>query len=105
MGVDHRLGQRRHVAIAEVEALARDRMDAVGGIADKRQARLDEAARHRQAEREGLRRVDHPHGAEAMAEAPLQFDGEGERIALDQPLGHFRRLRPHQRRLPAPLPA
>ena len=56
--LDDGLGQRRNVAEAEIEALAGDRVDAVGGIADQRQALGDEGARQRQAERKGARVAD-----------------------------------------------
>ena len=36
--LDDRLGQRRDVAEAEIEALPGDRVDAVGGIAGEREA-------------------------------------------------------------------
>ena len=41
--VDHRLGERRDVAQAHVEALAGNRVDHMGGIADQREALRDEA--------------------------------------------------------------
>ena len=55
--VDDRLGQRRGVAKAEIEALPGDRMDAVRGVAEQREARPHEIARQRQAERIGAARA------------------------------------------------
>ena len=55
VGLDHRLGQRRRILEAEIEALAGDRVDAVRGVADQREARRHEVARQRQAERPGAR--------------------------------------------------
>ena len=55
VGLDHRFGKCRHVLEAEIEALAGDRVDAVRGVAGQREARRDEGAGQRQAERPGAR--------------------------------------------------
>ena len=55
MIADHRLGERCDVAQAHVQALPRNGMDDMGGIADQRQALGDEAPRHPEAERIGER--------------------------------------------------
>ena len=76
MRVDDRLGERRRVAEAHVEPLPRDRMDAVRGVAEKREARAHEIARQRQPERIGGARAGKLDRAEPMPEAPLKLDQE-----------------------------
>ncbi len=71
--VDDRLGERRRVAEAHVEPLPRDRMDAVRGVAEKREARSHEIARQRQAERIGGARPGKLDRAEPMPEAPFEL--------------------------------
>jgi hypothetical protein len=96
VGVDDRLGERRHILEAEIEALAGDRMDAVRRIAGQREAVGDEGAGQRQAEREGAARADRPDRAELVAEAAFQFLLEDEVVGRDQPLGIGRPLGPDQ---------
>ena len=55
VGLDDDLGQGGGILEAEIEALSGDRVDAVRGVAGKRDARRDEGARQRQAERPGAR--------------------------------------------------
>ena len=57
VGLDDRFGKRRGILEAEIEALPGDRVDAVRGVAGQREARRDESARQRQAERPGARLV------------------------------------------------
>ena len=98
VGLDDRFGKRRRVLEAEIEALAGDRVDAMGGVAGEREARRDEVARQRQAERPGARRSLHRDLAELQAEALLQFHLEHEVVARDQPVGVGRALRPDDAR-------
>ena len=79
--VDDRLRQRRGVAEAEIEPLPGDRMDAVRGVAEKREARAHEIARQRQAERIGAARALELDRAEPMAEAALELHLEDEIVA------------------------
>ena len=51
---DDRLGERRHVAQAEVQALPGERMDDMRRVADEREPLADEAPRDLEAERKGL---------------------------------------------------
>ena len=44
VGLDHRFGKGGDILEAEIEALAGDRVDAVGGVAGERDARRDEGA-------------------------------------------------------------
>ena len=67
---DH-LGQRRHVAQAEVEALAGDRVHAVRRVADEREAVGHQRARQMHVERPGGARAGQLDGAQAIAEALL----------------------------------
>ena len=90
MALDDRLGERCDVAKAEVEALAGERVDEVGRVADEREALGDETARHLEAEREPL----DPRGERDLAE----LRGEAERKLAQEILGVERderaRLRP-----------
>ena len=54
---DHHLGQRRHVAQAEVQPLPGQRMDAVRRVADQRQPRAGAALRQREPERIAVARA------------------------------------------------
>ena len=47
--------ERRDIAKAKIEALSGERMDEMGGVADQRETRPDEAARNAKAERESAR--------------------------------------------------
>ena len=53
---DDDLGERGDIPKAKIEALSRQRMDEMGGVADQRQPRADESARDAKAQREGSRR-------------------------------------------------
>jgi len=77
MGVDHRFGKRRHVAQAQVQPLARDRMDQVRAVADQRQPAVDVAFGVHQPQPVGPPPALHPHAAQPVAEAALQFVREG----------------------------
>ena len=102
--LDDRLGERRHVAEAEIEALAGDRMDAVRGVAGEREARRDEGARQRQAERKGARLVDDAISPSSMAEAPLELGLRRTAVVADTSRSASAvALRPHDRRAVARL--
>ena len=98
VGLDDRFGKRRGILEAEIEALPGDRVDAVRGVAGQREARRDEGARQRQAERPGARLVLDADLAELQAEALLELGLEQERIAGDQFFGVGRALGPDDRR-------
>ena len=71
--LDDGLGERRHIAHADIKALPRERMHDMRGIADQRQPIRHEASRELQIEREGLaqgratRDVAKPRGRSAVA--------------------------------------
>ena len=67
--VEHRLGQSRDILQAEIESLARDRMDRMRRIADEREALLRIAAREVQLQRIGPARSDRIDLAQMVAEA------------------------------------
>src|SRR5690606_5003376 len=94
--LDDRLGERRDIAEAEIEALPGDRMDAVRGVAGECQARLHQRPRQRQAERGGARLADRLDAPEAMPEAPFELDLIDEAVGDDafrlcRPLGPYER--------------
>ena len=74
-----RLGQRRHVAHADIEPLPRERMHGVRGIADQREPIGHEAARDLHVERKGLARTGEGDLAETEAEALAEL-GEKARL-------------------------
>ena len=73
---DQHLRQRRGIAIAEVDALAGDRMDAVRRIADQRQPMIGDPRRMVEAERIGRARREQPDLAEEAAHRRLRLRGE-----------------------------
>ena len=72
-------------------------MDAVRGVARKREARFDEAARQGEAQRPRPRLALDPDLAELQPETQLELGLEQERIGRDQPLGLRGPLGPHDR--------
>ena len=86
--VDHDLGQRRDIAQSEIEALAGDRMDGVGGVADQGEAAVDIAVGMEQPNRIAPAPAQDPHGAVPIAETTLHFRAE-RRIGQPQ---HGRRM-------------
>src|SRR5262249_26325480 len=96
--LDHRLGKGRRVAEAQIEALPRDRMNAVRRVAEKRKARPHEVACERQPKRIGGARTVESDYPEPMPEAPLDLDQEHEVVAREELLGILRTLRPDERR-------
>ena len=83
-GVDHQLGQRRDVAQCEVPALAGDRVDRAGGIADQRQAPRGVALRLHHRERIVPARPGQLERAELVAEALGQLVHELRIVQADQ---------------------
>ena len=73
---DQHLRQRRRVAIAEIDALAGDRVDAVRGVADQRQPVIGDPRRMVEAERIGRARREQRDLAEEAAHRRLGFGGE-----------------------------
>ena len=90
---DQHLGQRGDVAEAEVEALARDRVDGMRRVADQRQAVGGDLRRVMEAERKGRARREHFDLAEEAAHRRL---GLGREILVVRATAS----RPHPR--PAP---
>ena len=74
--VDHDFGQRGHVAKAQVEALAGDRVHAVRGIADEREAIRHQRAGEMHVERPGAARASELHRAQPPVETPLDLGQE-----------------------------
>ena len=98
VGLDDRLGQRRGILEAEVQTLPGDRVDAVRGVAGQREARRDEGAGERQAERPGAGLALDADLAELQAEALFEFDFEDEVVAGDELFGILGALGPDDRR-------
>src|SRR5262249_13232800 len=71
--IDDRFGERGDVAQPHVEALAGDRMDDVGGVADEREALADEGARYRISQRMHAARADDLDLAELEPEPALEL--------------------------------
>ncbi len=82
-GIDHDLGQCGDVLQTEIEALARDRMDHMGGVADERHPFRDERTRDEIGQRKRARLVERLHLAEMQAEALLE-------LAVEIPLRRVR---------------
>ena len=79
LGVDQHLDQGGDVAHAEIVALARDRMDAVRGVAHQHQARVDVALGMDQPERKPPARAGRLDVAEIVAEAARELGLEARR--------------------------
>ena len=77
-------GKRRDVAKSEIEALARERMDEMGGVADERQPLADEAPRDLKAKRERLDARGEPDLAELRGEAQFELAHEVLRVERKQ---------------------
>ena len=71
--IDHDFGECRDILQAHVEALPRDRMDHMRGVADQRQPLGDEGARDEIAERKRARLVERLDLAEMQPKALLEF--------------------------------
>src|SRR6185369_2359592 len=80
-----------------VEALARDRMDDMRGIADQRETLGDEGARHEIGQRERARLVERLDLAEMQAEPALELAVELLVAQRDDARGFAAALGPHQR--------
>src|SRR5690606_29688999 len=95
MRLDDALGKGGDIAKAEIQSLPGNRMDAVGGIADERQAVRHKTPGNRELKREDLPRPDRPDWPESMAETALELDLEGEIVAGYELRGAVLLLRPH----------
>ena len=73
-GIGDDLGQRGRIVQAEIEPLAGDGVDHVGGVAEERQPLADEGARHAEGQGIGLRPGLEGEPAELQPEAALEFD-------------------------------
>ena len=71
--IDHDFGQRRDILQAHIEALPRDRVNHMRGVADQRQPLGDEGARDEIAERKRARLVERLDLAEMQAKPLLEF--------------------------------
>ena len=92
--VQHQVGQGDHVAEAEIEALAGDRVDAVRGVADQREAGVDVALRVHGGERVEPAAADRADGAEMRAEAAGDLAAEHGVVEADQAVGEVGALGP-----------
>ena len=81
------LGQHRRIEKAQVDALPRQRVDGVRGIADQRQPRLDIALGMALTQWNAQTAVGMQHLAQAMLEGLAQLDTEGGIIQRHQALG------------------
>src|SRR5690606_21088898 len=79
----------------EIEPLAGDRVNAMGGVARQRKARAHEIPCERQPQRPSPARPLDMDLAELKPEADFQLVLENEVVFLDQPFGIFRPLRPY----------
>ena len=105
MAVDQHLDEGRDVAHAEIVALARDGMDAVGGIADQHQARVDVAVGMDEAERIPPARSGRLDVTEMIAEASGELGLEARRVELEQAAREIGALGPDDRRAMLAVPA
>src|SRR5262249_46904053 len=97
-GIDDHLGERGHVLEPHIEALPRDRMDDMRGVAYEREAIGDERARNRKTERKDAARADRRELTEMEAEASLELGGKFLFGQRDDARRRLRLLGPHDRR-------
>ena len=71
--IEHDFGQRGRILQAEIETLPGDRMDAMGGVAREREARLTICARQMETQRIGPARSATVRRAQMRPEAPCDF--------------------------------
>ncbi len=96
MGVGQHLGERRHVAQAQIEPLSGNGMNAVGGIADEGQPGRHIGARQMERQRVGPARPHRTRRAQIVSETRRHRIGEGSIVHIEVIGGHLLGLRPHQ---------
>ncbi len=96
--IDNHLGKRCDVLQPHVEALSRDRVNHMRGVADQRQPFADERARDKIPKREGARPVERLDLAEMQPKALLELAMKLILAERDDARGLVALLGPYQRR-------